>query len=89
MSLNRAILIGRLTRDPEFRTTTNGKNYATFGIAVDKRVKPQNDNEPTADFFNIKCWGQTAEFAKNYLAKGRLVSVDGRIEEEFDPFAGE
>ncbi|HEY0866607.1 MAG TPA: single-stranded DNA-binding protein [Fimbriimonas sp.] len=80
MSLNRVVLIGRLTRDPEFRTTPNGKNYAAFGIAVQKRIKPQDPNERDADFFNIKVWGQSAEYVKNYLTKGRLVSIDGRLE---------
>ena len=79
MSINNVVLVGRLTRDPEMRNTTTGKQIATFAIAVDKKFKPQ-DGSPTADFFNIKAWGQTAEFASNYLAKGRLVAVVGRIE---------
>ena len=52
MSLNRVILIGRLTRDPEGRTTNTGKTVVNFSIAVDKRIKPQ-DGSPTADFFNV------------------------------------
>jgi single-strand DNA-binding protein len=80
MSVNRVILVGRLTRDPEHRTTPNGKAYATFGLAVRKRFKPADPNERDADFFNIKVWGQSAEYVKNYLTKGRLVSVDGRLE---------
>lgn len=79
MSLNRVVLIGRLTRDPELRSTTSGKQVANFAIAVDKRIKP-TDGSPTADFFNISAWGQTAEFVANYLAKGRLVAVDGRLQ---------
>ena len=51
-----------------------------FSIAVNKRIKPQDPNERDADFFNIKAWGQTAEYVSNYLAKGRLVAVDGRLE---------
>ena len=78
--LNRITLVGRLTRDPEMRTTTTGRNYATFGIAVQKRIKPQNPDERDADFFNIKVWGQTADYVSNYLTKGRLVAVDGRME---------
>jgi len=80
MSLNRVVLIGRLTRDPELRTTTTGKNFVNFSIAVQKRIKPQDPNERDADFFNIKAWGQTADYVSNYLAKGRLVAVDGRLE---------
>lgn len=79
MSLNRVIMIGRLTREPELKTTTTGKNLVSFSIAVDKRMKP-TDGSPTADFFNIKAWGNTADFVANYLAKGRLVAVDGRLE---------
>lgn len=78
--VNRIILIGRLTRDPELRTTTTGRNLATFSIAVQKRMKPQDPNERDADFFNIKAWGQTADYVSNYLTKGRLVAVDGRME---------
>lgn len=79
MSINRVILIGRLTRDPERRTTTTGKVVASFAIAVDKRIKP-TDGSPTADFFNISCWNQTAEYVSNYMTKGRLVAVDGRLQ---------
>jgi single-strand DNA-binding protein len=80
MSLNRVILIGRLTRDPELRTTNTGTNVAEFSIAVDKRIKPKDPAAPTADFFRIKAWGQTAEFISNYGSKGRLAAVDGRLE---------
>ena len=79
MSLNRVVLIGRLTRDPEFRQTTNGKNVADFSIAVDKKFKP-NDGSPTADFFRVQCWDKAAEFVSNYINKGRLVAVDGRLQ---------
>jgi len=79
-SINRIVVTGRLTRDPELRTTTTGKQVAGLGIAVDKRFKPQDPNEPTADFFNVTAWGQTAEFITNYGGKGRLVAVDGRLQ---------
>jgi single-strand DNA-binding protein len=79
MSVNRVVLIGRLVRDPEMRTTTTGKNVVEFSIAVDKRIKPQ-DGSATADFFRVKAWGQTAEYVNNYIAKGRLVAVDGRLD---------
>ena len=79
--LNRVILIGRLTRDPELRTTGTGKNVVEFSIAVDKRIKPTDPSQPTADFFRIKAWDRTADFVANYLSKGRLVAVDGRIEQ--------
>lgn len=76
--MNRVVLIGRLTRDPEIRTTTNGKDVAEFSIAVNKKIKPQDG--PDADFFRVKAWGHTAKFVGDYLTKGRLVAVDGRIE---------
>lgn len=79
MSLNRVCLIGRLTRDPELRTTNSGKSVVEFSIAVNKRFKP-TDGGPDADFFRCKAWGSTAEFVENYLSKGRLVAVDGRLE---------
>lgn len=78
MSINRVVLIGRLTRDPELRTTTSGKSVSDFTIAVDKTVKP-TDGSPTADFFRVTAWGQTAEFVNNYMTKGRLVAVEGRL----------
>lgn len=78
--INRVVLVGRLTADPQFRTTTSGKNVSNFNIAVPKRVK-QSDGSPDADFFGVQCWGATAEFVNNYLGKGRLVAVDGRLQQ--------
>lgn len=77
--INRVVLVGRLTRDPELRTTTTGKSVVDFSIAVQKRMKPQ-DGSPDADFFRVNAWGATAEYVANYLHKGRLVAVDGRIQ---------
>ncbi len=79
MSINRVVLVGRLTRDPELRTTSTGKSVTDFSIAVDKKIKP-TDGTSTADFFRVSAWGQTAEFVANYLHKGRLVAVDGRLQ---------
>ena len=78
--MNRVVLIGRLTRDPELRTTSTGNNVVEFSIAVNKRFKPQ-DGSPDADFFRVKAWGQTAEYVTTYLGKGRLVAVDGRLDQ--------
>ena len=84
--MNHVVLIGRLTRDPELRYLQNGTPVASFALAVDKglsRVKKQEmeaRNQPTADFINIVVWGKTAENCANYLAKGRLVAVQGRIQ---------
>jgi single-strand DNA-binding protein len=77
--INRVVLVGRLTRDPELRTTGTGKSVVSFSIAVTKKFKPQ-DGSPDADFFNISAWDKTAEYVSNYLSKGRLVAVDGRLQ---------
>ena len=76
--LNRVILIGRLTADPELRYTPSGLPVASFRIAVD-RPKGQSGEKQT-DFINIVAWRQQAEFAANYLNKGRLVSIEGRLQ---------
>lgn len=77
--INRVVLVGRLTRDPEMRTTQSGKSVCDFSIAVQKRIKPQ-DGSPDADFFRVTAWEKTAEYVANYLSKGRLVAVDGRLQ---------
>ena len=79
MTFNSVVLVGRLTRDPELRTTNTGKDLATFAIAVNKRFKPQ-DGGPEADFFDVKAWGQTAGYVSQYIGKGRLVLVQGRVQ---------
>lgn len=77
--MNSVNLVGRLTRDPENTITTSGKSVVNFSIAVNKRVKP-SDGSPDADFFRVVAWGQTADYVGNYLGKGRLVSVSGRLQ---------
>lgn len=79
MSLNRVTLVGRMVRDPELRTTGTGRNVAAFQVAVPKKMK-SSDGTSDADFIRVKCWSQTADFVHAYGAKGRLVSVDGRLE---------
>jgi single-strand DNA-binding protein len=78
-SLNRIVLIGRLTRDPEKRYTTSGLAVTSFSIAVDRRAKNQQGERQT-DFFRCSAWRQSAEFVADYITKGRLVAVEGRIE---------
>ncbi|MEN6350210.1 MAG: single-stranded DNA-binding protein [Syntrophomonas sp.] len=73
--LNRVILIGRLTRDPELRYTPNGTAVATFTLAVDRKFKREE-----ADFIPIVVWAKLAEHCANYLGKGRMVAVEGRIQ---------
>ncbi len=77
--LNRIILIGRLTKDPELRYTPNGRAVAGFTLAVDRPFKNQQ-GEREADFINIVVWGNQAENCANYLAKGKLAAVDGRLQ---------
>ncbi|MDA8234379.1 MAG: single-stranded DNA-binding protein [Clostridia bacterium] len=77
--LNRIILIGRLTKDPELRYTTTGKAVASFTLAVDRPFKNQQ-GEREADFIPVVVWGVQAESCANYLNKGKLAAVDGRIQ---------
>ncbi|MBI3922056.1 MAG: single-stranded DNA-binding protein [Armatimonadetes bacterium] len=77
--MNRIVLIGRLTRDPELRYTASGQAVATFTLAVDRRFKNAQGEKET-DFVRCVAWRQSAEFAANYLTKGRLTAVDGRLQ---------
>lgn len=76
--LNRVILIGRLTKDPELRYTPTGIATCGFTLAVDRPVAAGKDKE--ADFLNIVTWQKQAESCANYLRKGRLIAVEGRIQ---------
>lgn len=77
--LNRIVLIGRLTKDPELRYTSNGRAVAGFTLAVDRPFKNQQGERET-DFINIVVWGNQAENCANYLNKGKLAAVDGRLQ---------
>ncbi|MBP6963338.1 MAG: single-stranded DNA-binding protein [Armatimonadetes bacterium] len=76
--LNRVVLIGRLATDPELKYTASGIAVTSFLLAVDRR--PNSQGEKETDFIRIVAWRQSAEFAANYLTKGRLVSVDGKLQ---------
>ena len=80
--MNKVILIGRLTRDPEIRYSTgaNATAVGSFSIAVDRRFK--RDGEPEADFFNCTSFGKQAEFVENYFRKGMKVVVVGRVQND-------
>ncbi|MFK7692296.1 single-stranded DNA-binding protein [Paenibacillus sp. HJGM_3] len=78
--LNRVILIGRLTRDPELRYTPAGVAVTQFTLAVDRPFTNQQSQQREADFINIVTWRQLAEQCANYLRKGRLTAVEGRIQ---------
>ncbi|SYX84648.1 single-stranded DNA-binding protein [Paenibacillus alvei] len=77
--LNRVILIGRLTRDPDLRYTPNGVAVTQFTLAVDRPFSSQG-GEREADFIPVVTWRQLAETCANYLRKGRLTAVEGRIQ---------
>lgn len=77
--LNRVVLVGRLTRDPDLRYTPNGKAVANFNIAVNRPFKDQN-GENQADFINGVAWGKQAESLANYMKKGSQIGVDGRLQ---------
>ncbi|MDT2295337.1 single-stranded DNA-binding protein [Paenibacillus larvae] len=78
--LNRVVLIGRLTRDPELRYTPSGVAVTKFTLAVDRPYMNQQTRERETDFINIVTWRQTAEACANHLRKGRLTAVEGRIQ---------
>lgn len=77
--LNRIVLIGRLTRDPEVKTTPNGVAVTTFTLAVDRAFKSQS-GEKEADFISVVVWRGQAESCGRYLSKGKLCAVDGRLQ---------
>lgn len=77
--LNKVVLIGRLTKDPDLRYTTSGIAVARFTLAVNRNYKNQDD-EKQADFIPITVWRNTAENCAKYLSKGRMVAVAGRIQ---------
>lgn len=77
--LNRIVLIGRLTQDPELRYTQSGTAVASFTLAVD-RSRPGPSGERETDFINIVAWQKLGELSAQYLRKGRLAAVDGRLQ---------
>lgn len=77
--MNKVILIGRMANDPELKYTPSGVAVSTFRVAVN-RPYTNAQGERDADFIDVVAWRQTAEFAANYLGKGRLVAVEGRLQ---------
>ena len=76
---NKAILIGRLTADPELKQTPTGVSDCSFSIACDRAFSGRNGERQT-DFINIVTWRQQAEFVSKYFSKGRLIGIDGSIQ---------
>lgn len=77
--INRVILVGRITRDPEIRYLQNGTATVSFTLACDRQYTAQN-GERGADFINCVAWRQSAEFISRYIKKGYMMSVEGRIQ---------
>jgi len=77
--LNRVILMGRLTGDPELKTTPNGVSVTSFSLAVDRNFVKKGE-ERKADFISIVCWRQTAEFVCRYFGKGAMIALEGQIQ---------
>lgn len=77
--LNKIILMGRLTRDPELRRTQSGTAVTSFSLAIDRDFKGQNGEKET-DFIDIVAWRATAEFVSKHFTKGRMAVVEGRLQ---------
>lgn len=80
-SFNQAIVVGNMARDPELRTTQNGRSVTSFAVATNRTWQDQNgETQEQADFHNVVAWGKLAELADQYLSKGRRVMVIGRLQ---------
>ena len=75
--MNRVVLIGRLTKDPELRQSQGGKSICSFTLAVDRRTK--SEGQPSADFIRCKAFGKTADNLAKYMSKGSLIAIGGSI----------
>ncbi len=80
MNLNKAILIGRLTKDPEVRTIPSGQSVAKFGLATNRIWSKDGQKQEATEFHNIVAWGRLAEIAGQYMKKGMLAMIEGRIQ---------
>ncbi len=77
--INKVILMGRLTADPELRQTQSGISSCRFTVAIDRKFADKNTGERQADFINVVAWRQQAEFVSRYFNKGRMIIVEGSI----------
>lgn len=77
--LNKVILMGRLTADPELRQTTSGISSCRFSVAIDRSYRSKDTGERQTDFINVVAWRQTAEFVSRYFSKGRMIIVEGSL----------
>lgn len=82
-SVNKVIIVGHIGRDPEIRTTQSGQAVASFSVATDESYKDKAGNKiEVVEWHNVTAWGKQAEFIANYLSKGRLVYVEGKLKTE-------
>ncbi len=80
MNFNKVFILGNLTRDPELKTTPSGQSVATFGVATNRIwIDKNGQKQSEVEFHNVVVWGRLAETAARYLAKGKLVFVEGRL----------
>lgn len=79
-NLNKVMLMGHLTRDPEVRYTPKGSAVAELGLAINRRYTVGDDRREEATFVDVTLWGKTAELAEKYLSKGRPVYIEGRLQ---------
>lgn len=77
--MNKVILIGRLTADPELRQTQNGTSFCKFTVAVNRKFANKDTGEREADFISCQAWRQTAEFINRYFKKGQMIAVEGTL----------
>jgi len=87
--LNRVQLIGHLGKDPETRFTPKGSMVCSFSVAVSRRWKSDGETKEATDWFNIEAWGKLGEICQQYLSKGRLVFIEGRLQTDRYEHEGE
>lgn len=80
MNLNKAFIIGNLTRDPEMRTLPSGQPVTTFGVATNRAWSSAGKKQSAVEFHNVVTFGRLAEIAKQYLTKGKMVFIEGRVQ---------
>ena len=78
--INTVILMGRITADPEIKTTSSGISFCKFTVAVDRKFADKTTGERQADFISCVAWRQTAEFINKYFSKGRMIIIEGSLQ---------
>ena len=78
--INTVIFMGRITADPEIKTTSSGISFCKFTVAVDRKFADKTTGERQADFISCVAWGKTAEFVSKYFSKGKMIIVEGTLQ---------